>query len=133
MLRSDVNVHTITPRDLVTNTEIVRVLDGDLGKVERAGLSKERWYRYQKLFRDLGLRGGVLRGELGCVCFKAEPESLFNGDRSKGYCYSEHEPTGAIVSDLSVYRPPGDAFGHRSSYIAYKLIKPHWYLYFARG
>ena len=132
MVQSDTQIVTMTPSVLITRTKRLQAENPDISDIRSAGLSKERWMRYQTLFRNLGLKGGVLRGDGGSFCFKADTESVWNGDTSKGYVYSDAtvEPR---VPDLDRYRPLGDTVGRHRPYIAYRQIEPHWYLYFCRN
>ncbi len=132
MVKVDHQIVTIMPTVIITHTKHLRVQNADLGEVEKLGLSKGRWLQYQRLLRDLRLPGGVLAGDDGSFCFKADLESLWNGDTSKGYMYSLN-PLAPTVSDLDQYSPERDRFGRHRPYMAYRMIKPHWYLYFVRN
>lgn len=70
-------------------------------EVEHVGLPKEKWMRYQRSLRALGIVQ-ILKGE-GGVSFKVDQNSISNGDSDKGYEYDlappEHQKT-----SLDAYR-----------------------------
>src|SRR5580658_638169 len=95
----------------------------DISKIERAGLSRERWERYQRQLRDLGL-AQVSRGE-GIVEFRVDQVSIFNGDSSKGYWHGSAEP-GRRQSSLDRYRISEDDRNKFGGYLVSKPIKENW-------
>jgi hypothetical protein len=87
-------------------------------------LPEQRWDRYRSLFRDLGLKHGIMRlpesPEIILLMPRGEdPEEHLE---SKGYAYSEGriEP---LFSSLD--RPPALKDGR----IAFKRVVDNWYIY----
>jgi hypothetical protein len=124
MVNSETSIITVTPKLVVTKTGMVEGWGGGDGQ----GLSKERWDQYQRLFKDIGLRGGFSRGE-AAISFKVDVPSLSNGDSEKGIEYSQKVPE-PIVSDLERFEPPKRDRDKYGGFTAYKsLSTAHWYLY----
>jgi hypothetical protein len=128
MAQSEPKIITITPTVVVTSTSVESGWPG----AQRLGLSRATWDRYQRLFKDLRLDGGVSKGEHGAVSFKADGPSLLNGDSEKGYVYSPL-PLSPTVEDLGRFKPLETNRNSHGSYLAYRPIKLHWYLYLNFG
>ncbi len=102
-------------------------LELNVEDVERLGLAKERWRRYQMYLQNLGLRGGIFKGD-GRVEFRVDPGSLFNGDSYKGYWYASTPPGHfkASLDDYQLAAGDKDRFGN---WEVFRTLKGHWYLY----
>ena len=97
-----------------------------LANVDRLGLPKERWIRYQKQLQDLGIVM-AFQGS-GGVALKVDSESLLNGDSSKGYEYTEVPPE-HLKRSLDGYRLSQNDRDISGNYSVAKQIKGHWYIY----
>jgi hypothetical protein len=125
-VRADSQLMTLQTRTLIYAGRYVKIRDADLSGVERLGLSRERWRRYQKELRDLGLVS-VIRGE-GTVEFRVDAGSLLNGDSYKGYYYT-FTPPDHIRSDLDGYRRSDQDKDKFGGWSVFKPLKSKWYLY----
>jgi hypothetical protein len=92
------------------------------------GFSEERWNEYRRMFRKLGLDGGLVRRQ-------DYPSTVFFGvygsggplaSSGKGFVYSER-PLSPLVGSLDVF-PQGlyDGKGHA---IAFTKLEEAWYMY----
>jgi hypothetical protein len=97
-----------------------------LSDVERLGLPRERWERYQSLLRELGI-AQVIKGK-SSVEFKVDGESISNGSSSKGYEYSLVPPEHQRES-LDSYRISDEDKDKFGGYYVAKPLKGNWYLY----
>src|SRR5207247_863156 len=94
------------------------------------GMTKKRWSDYMRLMNVLTITG-VSKSDSNRVSFKIDPESMFNGGRTKGIAYSvvSLKP---LVTSLDGYKPTPDVLDDHGSFVVYKELRPHWYLYLAR-
>lgn len=97
-------------------------------KIERVGLTRERYDRYVKIFDALGIEAGVSRDEKGGIWFETTRPSLFNGDTREGYVYSP-SPLTPLVIDLESYVPPATDDSPRPRFLVFKVLKGNWYLF----
>jgi len=91
------------------------------------GFSEERWNEYKRLFRELGIEGGISRHtDLPHAVFV---ESYGSGgalaSSNKGYVYSQ-TPLSPLVQSLDSL--PRD-FGSSGHAIAFAPLAKDWYLY----
>lgn len=104
-------------------------LDTDAGWPRKdIGFSQQRWDEYKRLFRKLGLGGGLSRR-------RDYPNSVFLnvvgsgvlGGTDKGYAYSP-QPLSPILQSLDDPLPAHlfDSHGHA---IAFRLLTRNWYIY----
>jgi hypothetical protein len=99
---------------------------GSISEVERVGLSRERWEKYQRQLRELGL-AQVTKGG-GGVEFRVDQASIWNGDSVKGYWYALVEP-GPPKASLDSYRLSASYKNRFGGSLVSKPIRPNWYLY----
>ena len=100
--------------------------DYDLAQVERIGLTKERWAKYQRYLRDLGI---VQIGQSdGRIEFRVDPGTPFNGDSYKGYEYSLDPPKHQKTT-LDSYRISSDDKDTYGGYYVSKPLGGNWRLY----
>lgn len=91
----------------------------------RKVLSDADWNVLQSLFEQLHIKGGIKVYPLGVTYFFAvDRVSIWNGDTEKGIVYSERP--------LSPLFPHLDR-GRIDAKVAYKKLKPKWYLYLSYG
>ncbi len=92
------------------------------------GFSKQRWDEYRRLFDELGLKSGLSRESDGTgpvVFLTAFSKGMVNRGSSKGYAHSDHDlkPVFASLDQDPVNIRNGQRHG-----VAYRQIKPQWYL-----
>ena len=126
-VQADTKLTTLQPRGVIYDGHWLDVSETNFSDVERLGLPRERWVRYQKQLRDLGLEGGVLKGN-GRVEFRADPASFLNGDSYKGYVYRPTPPD-HVRSSLDGYRRSDRDRDRYGRWAVYKSLKRNWYLY----
>jgi hypothetical protein len=83
----------------------------------QVGLSKQRWDDYRSLFKKIGLDAGIERsGQLDeKIYFIVNSRGMSYAGWQSGFVWS---PIENLVSQHTDSRP-----------VAYKLLKPNWYLY----
>lgn len=126
-MQADAKLTAIQPDRLIYAGHLLNLSEHDFSDIERLGLTRERWVTYQKQLQELGLAGGVLKGE-GRVEFRVDPGSIFNGDSYKGYAY-EPTPPGRLQSSLDGYRISENDKDKFGDWNVYKPLKGNWYLY----
>ena len=92
---------------------------------ERGGtIDSQRWDQYRKLFRQLGLRGGISRATEGpCeFYFGSYGSGLAISGTSKGYAYCAGVPS-PIVQHL-------DGGEVSAKTLTYRALHDNWYLYY---
>jgi hypothetical protein len=88
------------------------------------GFSRERWDSYRKLFKKLGLSGGILQDKQGGITFLIfSSRGLVTNGSMKGYAYSKKalDPTVKSLDDFASW-PKGKT-------VVFKRLKEHWYLF----
>lgn len=125
----DSSLITISTTHVVSRNEMV-LTTGSLTDINRVGLTRERYAEYLKMFKELGLKGGITRDatKLDKIIFRAEKPSFFNGLSEKGYSYSAGD-LGPCLDNLNSYVPPQSALNRPEGYIVFERVGPHWYLY----
>jgi hypothetical protein len=104
MTQADVQILSMSPKGVVTAKETILASDADSTMSKRFGLSRNKWTRYQQLFRDLDLPRGLSRdGKI--VWLRMDVPSTLNGDSDKGVVFSP-SPLKPCVLDLDNYKPP---------------------------
>lgn len=96
-------------------------------------LSAHRWNDYRARFDRLGISKGISKPLGGdYTMFMASTEGLlFNRGSSKGYVFSQSQLRPCVSDiDLESYEPPLWAAENKLSWIVYKPLKEHWYLYY---
>ena len=89
------------------------------------GFSEERWDEYRKLFKEIGLEGGITREEHGEVTyFIFSSKGLVTHGTEKGYAFSNKELTPTAESLDDVTRMP------KGKSVVFKKLKEHWYLFY---
>ena|SRR5579862_4908489 len=126
-VQADSQLMTPQPKSLIYAGHLLEVNSTDFSEMERLGLPRERWLRYQKQMADLGLKGGVMKGE-GAIEFRVDPGSISNGDSYKGYWYTQ-TPPGHLRPSLDGYRIADQDKDRFGNWAVYKRIKGNWYLY----
>lgn len=90
------------------------------------GFSKQRWEEYRKLFQTLELTEGVQRpaDHPEIIFMIASTKGLSLGGSMKGYAYSPNSllPVRDSLDDI-----PASSLNDKP---VYKMIKPHWYLFY---
>jgi hypothetical protein len=64
-VQTDSQLVTVQPSTLIYAGGRAEVTGADLSEIEHLGMPKERWLVYQKQLKDLGLHGGVFKGDGG--------------------------------------------------------------------
>jgi len=90
-VQADSKLTTLQPSGVIYAGHLLNVGEANFSDLERLGLPRERWVRYQKQLQDLGLEGGILKRD-GSVEFRVDPGSFLNGDSYKGYVYTPTPP-----------------------------------------
>lgn len=93
---------------------------------DRWGISLARWDQYRQLFREAGLRSGILQDhEDGITYFLFWTRGLMTNGTSKGYAYSENDLT-PIVSSLDDHEswPKGKR-------VLFQKLDGNWYLFWS--
>ena len=124
----ETSIKTISPDYIVTSTRTIKITGVDLAT--EAGMSRERWLRYKHLFDRLGLRGGVKK-DGASTAFEVDPESFLNGASAKGILYSAIDQR-PLVRNLDSFKPTPDIVDEHGGFVAYKQLKPRWYVYLGR-
>ncbi len=96
------------------------------GETEHQDLSEERWKQYQDLLSELGIEGVATDGRR--TSFRVDLPSIQNGDSDKGLEYSE-TPPGPSFADLDGYKISPSTRTKYGDYVAYRQLRPNWYLY----
>jgi len=96
------------------------------GETEHQDLSEERWKQYQDLLSELGVEGVATDGS--SASFRVDSPSIQNGDSDKGFFYSETPPEPSFA-DLDGYKISPSTRTKHGDYLAYRQIRPNWYLY----
>ena len=104
----------------------VNLRANDTAEIERLGLTKERWVRYQKRLGDLGLYG-VIKGP-SMVEFRVDNGSLYNGDSYKGLEYILTPPH-HLRASLDGYRISDEDKDQFGDIAVYTSLTGKWYLY----
>lgn len=93
------------------------------------GFSRERWEEYRRLFRKLGLTGGIVRSEdyPSVIFFMASGSGLATGGSEKGYAYSGDEPSPQLNSLDDAKRVHASV---QTLHPAFKKLRDNWYLYY---
>ena len=94
---------------------------GDFAALERPGMSRSRWDQYQQELRQLGLRGGITKGDDG-VEFRVDPGSIANGDSYKGYEFRVTPPR-VLIASLDRYRKTDSDRTEFGGWLVYKRLK----------
>jgi hypothetical protein len=124
-VQADPRLETIQPRTVIYAGRLLDVDDADFSSIEKLGLSHERWQRYQRELRKLGVVG-VLKG--GDIEFRVDSGSLWNGDSYKGYLYAPSAPY-HIRTSLDGYRRSDEDRDKSGGWGVCKPLKKNWYLY----
>jgi hypothetical protein len=119
MVQADAAAKKIGPR-YVSQTRL------HYGETEHHGLSEERWIQYQGLLSELGIEG--VASDARRASFRIDLPSIQNGDSDKGFLYSE-TPLEPSAADLDGYKISPSTRTKYGDYLAYKKIRPNWYLY----
>lgn len=125
-VQADSQLATLQRNSLIYAGRLVNLHASDPAEIERTGLPRERWVGYQKQLSGLGLYG-VMKGN-GCVEFRVDPGSLYNGDSYKGYEYISTPPR-HIRASLDGYRISDEDKDEFGNWAVYKALKGNWYLY----
>jgi hypothetical protein len=125
-VQADSQLTTVQRASLVYAGRLVNLSETDLSEIERLGLPMERWTRYQKQLKTLGLNG-VLKGN-GDAEFRVDAGSIFNGDSYKGYMYFSTPPAHCRTS-LDGYRISDEDKDEFGNWAVCMLLKGNWYLY----
>jgi hypothetical protein len=106
--------------------------DNDFADIERLGLTRERWMRFQNYLTGLGLERIFQAGDR--IELEVEAESVYNLGSRKGYEYTSSSPPGHRKASLDNYQTSQDdrIDGHRG-YGVWKPLKGNWYLYLFVG
>lgn len=97
------------------------------------GFSRERWESYRDLFKALRLEGGIFtqgphsQWIPNSVMMTAEASGLAMSGSSKGYIWSQNVLEPLLERLDPLFLPTG---GDSWDYMAYRRIKPEWYLYY---
>jgi hypothetical protein len=121
------------------NAEVIRVADGftriknDWGwprPESKWGITRDRWDEYRRLFRAVGLSGGLEKDEVGNVYFIAHTEGLVTGGATKGFVHC------VSVGDLDksflpcVEQRDQGQFGSQSDKgYSYRKLSQTWYIF----
>jgi hypothetical protein len=125
-VQADPPLETIQHRTLIYAGRLLNVDDADFSSVEKLGLSHERWQRYQRELRNLGVVS-VIKGK-GDVEFRVDSGSVLNGDSYKGYEYTPSAPY-HIRASLDAYRRSDEDKDKFGNWGVCKPLKKNWYLY----
>jgi hypothetical protein len=109
-------------------------LDNDVAWPRKnVGISEQRWNEYRQIFQRVGTSDGTLKGvNPNRIIFPIASEGLVPTGFQKGLVYSK-EPLAPVLKSLDESPPKRYWNGpDRSHVLAYKLIAPHWYIYFER-
>ena len=98
---------------------------------KNAGISKQRWNEYRRLFRRLGASEGILENtDPRRIFFPITSAGLVPGGCEKGFVYSK-EPLTPVLKSLDGRIPNKYWNGPDHSHVlVYKPIAPHWYSYY---
>lgn len=89
------------------------------------GFSEARWDQYRKLFKAIGLAGGITREKSGDVTYLIfSSKGLVTHGTQKGYASSKEELTPIADSLDDVTQLP------KGKSIVFKKLKEHWYLFY---
>lgn len=128
MSQQDADIDVITPDDIIPSVRLLIPNDD--------ALTTQRWDEYRKLFRKLGLSGGVHRdpNQPGTVAFSASGKQCAAWDKAtiKGYVYSA-VPLSPVVASLDDGPPPEVNRDPNDVRLVYEAIKPNWYLFWWEG
>ena len=127
MIQADVEVLSITPTSLLTRNKLLLRYEGDIKEMEQV-IPAARWSKYQELFYEAHVSGGVFKEPDGAIDFELDWPSFRNGDSRKGISYHPSQPQ-PIVKSLN-----GLGFDELSklsprSRTAYRQLSKDWYLY----
>ncbi len=86
MVQHDSFITSINANLLITDRGWIQLERDDIEKIYQI-MPRNRWVRYNQLFRELKLRGGVKTGEDG-IAFDVDTASIANGASRKGFMYS---------------------------------------------
>ncbi len=126
-VRSDSQLTTIQPKVLIYGGRHLDIRERGVSADDYWGLTRERWERYQAQLRNLGLAGGILKGERE-VEFRVDPGSILNGDSYKGYVYTQSPPP-RLLSSLDSYRISDRDRDQTGGWSVWRRLKGNWYLY----
>jgi hypothetical protein len=93
-----------------------------------------RWPGYRRIFDQLGLKGGIARGDdpPSTVAFVADSRGLAVAGDAKGYLYSPDGPPSPLITSLDHGVPPSlppPTPPHTAS-VAFKQIDKDWYIFY---
>jgi hypothetical protein len=94
------------------------------------GFSKERWNEYRRMFRKLGINGGLVRRTdyyPSTVFIVAYASGGVLGSSYKGYVYSP-QPLSPVVSSLDAF-PQERYLKAKGHAIEFEKLEDGWYLY----
>lgn len=123
-VRGDSRLKSIQPRMVLYGDgrfELAQDKLPDFAPLERLGMSRTKWDHYQHRLRQLGLRGGVMKGD-GRIEFRIDPGSFSNGDSYKGYEFRLTPPR-VLLASLDTYRKTGSDRDKFGGWLVYKRLK----------
>jgi hypothetical protein len=124
-VQADDKLSMISAREARYADRVMSAKDGLL-EMERAGLTRERWARYQQQLNDLGV--ARVTKDKRDVEFRVDEGSFLNGDSYKGYWYSPNPPEHTKAS-LDGYRISESDRAPYGGYYVSKPLKGQWRLY----
>ena len=124
-IQADKNLEMICLREVRYANRTLKVPQ-DLSELERLGLSRSRWERYQGLLRRLGIVQAF--GGRDVVVLKVDEGSIANGDSYKGYVYRLTAPE-HLRPELDSYRISEIDRDNHGDYTVSKHLKGKWYVY----
>ncbi len=94
------------------------------------GVTRDRWDEYRRLFREVGLSGGLDKDEAGNVFFIAHTEGFVTGGAAKGfvYCISAGDRDKSFLPCVE-QRDQGQAGSQSDKGSSYRKLSQNWYIF----
>jgi hypothetical protein len=126
MIQADTGIVSITPKSVLVHGKVL-LSDQDRKEIAKV-ISAPRWSRYQELFRNVNIAGGMFKERDGAIEFEIDRPSFWNGDSRKGIAFGPKTPGPEVQSLNNVtFEQISKLAPHTRT--LYRRIKGNWYLY----